>query len=95
MSDEYGGDLVTITDDDGNESVLEHLDTIEIGDDLYMAFVPADMDEDDEDYGMILLKVIEENGEQLFASIDDEDELQNVYERFMEQIFSEDEEPEE
>ena len=40
--------------------------------------------EDDPDYGFILLRVVEdENGDEVFESIDDEDELQDVYERFM------------
>lgn len=33
------------------------------------------MDEDDPDFGIVLLKIIEENGEELFGSIDDDDEL--------------------
>ena len=42
------------------------------------------MDEDDPDYGLILLSVTEdENGEELFESIDDDDKLQQVHEMFM------------
>ena len=29
MSEEYGANFITVTDDDGNEFELEHLDTIE------------------------------------------------------------------
>ena len=57
-----------------------------------MAFVPADMDEDDEDFGLILLRVAEENGEQILADIDDQEELDQVYEQFMTQLFNEDDE---
>ena len=61
-----------------------------------MAFVPADMDEDDEDFGLILLRVMEdENGDQLLADIDDEAELNDVYEQFMEELFDDDDEDEE
>ena len=48
MSEEYGPDFVSVTDDDGNEFELEHLGTLEYNGQEYMAFVPADMDEDDE-----------------------------------------------
>ena len=72
MSEEYGPDFVSVTDDEGNEFELEHLGTLEHNGQEYMAFVPADMDEDDEDFGLILLKVIEQDGEQLLADIDDE-----------------------
>ena len=93
MSEEYGADFVTVTDEDGNEFELEHLGSLEHKDTMYMAFVPADMDEEDEDYGIIILRVMEdENGEQLLADIDNEDELNQVYEIFMEQLFEDEDE---
>ncbi len=91
MSDAFGNDFITLTDDEGNSFELEHLDTLEIDDETYMAFLPADMSEDDEDFGIIILKVIEEDGEEIFGSVDDEDELNRVYERFMEILFDEEE----
>jgi uncharacterized protein YrzB (UPF0473 family) len=94
MNEQYGSDYITITDDDGNEFELEHLDTIEHNGSLYMAFLPANMDENDEDYGMIILKVIEENGEEILGTVDDEQELETVYNTFMVQLFDDQEEPE-
>ena len=42
------------------------------------------MDEDDPDYGLILLSVTEdENGDELFESIDDDAKLEEVHNRFM------------
>lgn len=41
MSEEYGADFITITDEDGNEFELEHLETIEYNGQTYMAFFPA------------------------------------------------------
>ena len=55
----------------------------------YSAFLPADMDEDEPDYGYIILRIEEENGEELFCSVDDEEELAAVYDRFMELLFDE------
>jgi hypothetical protein len=96
MSEDYGSDFITVTDDEGNDFELEHLGTLERQGSTYMAFVPADMDEDDEDFGLILLRVIEdENGEQLLADIDDEAELNDVYEQFMEELFDDEDEEEE
>lgn len=94
MSEDYGADFITVTDDEGNDFELEHLGTLEFQGTTYMAFVPADMDEDDEDFGLILLRVIEENGEQLLADIDDEAELDAVYEQFMEELFADEDEEE-
>ena len=92
MSEEYGPDFITLTDEDGNEFELEHLGTLELNGTVYMSFVPADMDEDDEDFGLILLKVVEKDGEELLADIDDEQELDAVYEKFMEELFEDEEE---
>ena len=58
----------------------------------YLAALPADMDEDDPDFGIILLKIMEENGEELFGSIDDDDELDKVYNYYMEEIFADEDE---
>lgn len=85
--EEYGPDFITLTDDEGNEFELEHLGTLNYNNTVYMSFVPADMDEDDEDFGLILLKVVEKDGEELLADIDDEEELNTVYEQFMETLF--------
>ena len=45
MSEGFGPDFITITDEDGNEFELEHLDTIEYNGQTYMAFFPAVEDE--------------------------------------------------
>ena len=104
MSEEFGPDFITVTDEDGNEFELEHLDTLEYNGNIYMAFFPAtegeetedgqivDVDPDDEEYGMVIMKVIEENGEELFSTLDSEEEEQEVYEKFMERLFADDEE---
>jgi len=91
MGGEFGNDFITVTDDDGNELELEHLDTAEIDGELYMAFLPADMDEDDEEYGVVILKVIVEDNEEILTTVDDEDVLNAVYEHFIERL-SDDEE---
>ena len=88
MSEEFGPDFITVTDEDGNEFELEHLDTLEYNGQTYMAFFPAvegkedgsveDVDLDEE-YGLVILKVIEADGE----------ELELVYQQFMESLFAE------
>lgn len=84
MSEEYGNDFVTIIDDEGNEFELELLDTIDYNGESFAAFLPTDMEEDDPDYGLIILSIVnDENGDEIFESIDDDDKLQQVYEMFM------------
>ena len=89
MNGDYGNDFVTIRDDEGNEFELEHLDTVEIDGNIYMAFLPADLEEEDEDYGMVILKVITQNNEEIFATVDDEAELTKAYASFIDRLNEE------
>lgn len=93
MSEDYGADFITIVDDDGQEFELEVLDTMDYNGETYTAFLPADMDENDPDYGMIILRVVQdENGEDIYESIDDDEQLQDVYQHFMVLLFDDEEE---
>ena len=92
MSNEFGNDFITITDDEGNSFVLEHLDTIEIDDTFYVAFLPADLEEDDDDFGLIILEAVEEDGEESFISVDDDELLESLYDRFIERLPDEEDE---
>lgn len=88
MSEDYGSDFVTIIDDDGQEFEMEILDSIEYKGNNYTAFLPADMPEDDPDYGIIILRsLLDENNDEIYESVDDEAELEDVYEHFMTILF--------
>ena len=41
MSEEFGPDFITVTDEDGNDFELEHLGHLEYNNEVYMAFFPA------------------------------------------------------
>lgn len=95
MSEEYGPDFITVTDEDGNDIELELLDVLEHNGQTYLAFFPAvpeEADEDSDEYGMVILKSITENGEELLSTLDSEEELTEVYDLFMEMLFQDDEE---
>ena len=97
MSEEYGANFITVTDDEGNEFELEHLDTMELGGTTYMAFFPAVTEEEqeqDEDLGLIFMKVIVENGEELLSTLDTDEEAEMVYNAFMEELFEDEDEEE-
>ena len=83
MSLDFGNDFITITDEFGKEFNLEHLATTEVDEQLYMAFLPADIDEDHEDYGIVILKVIEDNNDFLLEAIENEALLGKVYDIFV------------
>ena len=84
MSEDFGSDFITIVDDDGQEFELEVLDSMDYNGESYVAFLPANMDENDPDYGIIILRsVLDENGDELFESIDDEEKLEEVHNMFI------------
>ena len=93
MADQYGSDFMTIVDEDGTEFELEVLSTLEYNGATYLAVVPAvDADEDVDLEVSILKSVEEDDGESTLCAIEDEQELQTVYELIMEQLYEEDEE---
>ena len=95
MDEGYGSNYITIEDEDGNEFELEQIATLAYKDSDYRLFHPADMSEEDPDYGYIILRIEEEDNEEVYCSVDDEDELVAVYDMFMEQLFDEDEDTDE
>ena len=86
MSDEFGPSFITLTDEDGNEIELEHLDTVEYNGQTYMAFLPAEMSLEDA-YELFILKVeLEDDGEEVLVSLDDEDEEAEMFQIFSERL---------
>ncbi len=94
MSEDFGPTFISVTDEDGKELVLEFVSTLEYQGQQYQAFFPAETEgeEEDEDAGLIILKVIHENGEDLLSTPDSEEELEAVYDLFTESLFEEDDE---
>ncbi len=91
MEDIYGSDYMTIVDEDGEEFELEVLTSLEHNGCTYLAVIPAGLEED-ESPDVSVLKSEEEDGEPLLCAIEDEQELQEVYDLIMEQLYSEDDE---
>ncbi len=84
MSDEFdlGPDIVTVVDDDGKEHTFEELDRIETDDgSRYVALLPV-YDDDVEilegDGDVLILKVLEEDGESYLVQIDDDEEFDRI-----------------
>ena len=93
MSEDFGPTFITVTDDDGREIVLEFVDALEHDGQMYQAFFPAETEgeEDDPDTGLVILKVLHENGEDILSTLDSDEELERVYDLFMENLFDDEE----
>lgn len=97
MSEDFGNNYVVLTDEDGNDKEFEHIDTVEMNGETYMAFIPADL-KVDEEAEVVILKVVEEDGEEILASVEDDDEADRIFELVMdrvEDIYEDDDGPDE
>ena len=96
MSEDFGPNFITLTDENGNDIELEYVDAIEVDGQTYMAFFPTVDDEADEaaaeDFGLVILKSVTENGEELLSTLDSDEELDKVYDLFMEQLMADEDE---
>ena len=88
--DQYGSDFITISDDDGKEYELEVLSTLEWNGSTYMAVIPAEDSQDTLELEVSILKSVEEDGEPILCTIDDEQELETVYGLIMDSLYEED-----
>ncbi len=78
---EEEGNVVVLTDPDGNDVEFEHLDTIEYNDEIYVILIETVDDE-----GVTILKLIEGETEEddELVTLEDEDVAEAVYEIFKE-----------
>ena len=91
MEDQFGSDFITISDEDGTEYELEVLSTLEYNGNTYLAVVPAGESLEQLQLEVSILKSVEEEGEPLLCAIEDEAELQAVYDLIMDALYEEEE----
>ena len=87
--DQYGSDFITIADEDGTEYELEVLSTLDYNGSSYLAVIPAGDSADEFQMEVSILKSVEEDGESILCAIEDEQELQAVYDLFMDSLYEE------
>ena len=85
---EYTPELFELVDDEGNKKQFELIDAAEIEGEQYFAMVPAIEDDNflESDCELVILIAVEDNGEEIFASIDDDDEFEMVSQFFMKRL---------
>ena len=87
MAEDYGSDFITIVDEDGTEFELEVLSSIEYNGETYLAVTLAGAE--DEDLQVSILKSVEEDGEPILCAVEDEAEMETVYNLIMDQLYEE------
>lgn len=88
-NENYEPDIISVTDDDGNELLFELLERYESDNGVYVAIIEYRDDAEDiveADYEVIILKVAEENGDEYLEEIEDEAEYNEISEILMNKI---------
>ncbi len=88
-NNDYNPDLITLTDDDGKEFSFEVLDAIETDDGRYLAMLPTYEDPKkmlDDSGELVIVKVVEEDGEEYYTEIEDDDEYETVADAFVDRL---------
>ncbi len=83
--DEERDDIVVLVDENGEEVEFEHIDTIEMNGNEYVVLAPYSEEEPEEqdEEEVVILKVEHgDDGEDSFVTVEDEDELDSVFEEF-------------
>lgn len=91
MSNEYGNDYISLVDENGVETEFEHIDTVEMDDETYVALVPVYDDPQEAveaDGELLILKVVpdDDTGEDILATIEDDEEYERVSKILMKRL---------
>ena len=93
MNNEFGADLITLIDDEGVEHEFEILDEIDNDDGVFYALLPTFDDPQSElesEGTYYIFEVIEEDGEEQLAEVEDDellDKLADIFESRFEELY--------
>lgn len=85
----YEPDIFSVNDEDGNEILFELLERYETDDDVYVAitrYYETDEEIVEGDYEVIILKVVNDDGEEYLAEIEDEMEFEQISDILMAKV---------
>ena len=83
--------IVELTDEDGVTTAFEYQATIELDGAEYVVLMAPEEDDDDEEGSVVIMKIEEQDGEDVYVSVDDDDVAQKVFDLFLEYLDEEEE----
>ncbi len=85
--------IVELIDDDGNELSFEHLMSLEHNGSIYICLAPLEPMEDVAEDELVIMKILQdENGNDYYSTIESEQELNEVFEKYLELAEADEEE---
>lgn len=82
-------DVIVLKDENGQEIEFEYLDTIERNGKEYIVLLPLEEVDEEEEGEVVILEVKESEGEEEFLPVEDDEELNAVFEEFKERMKDE------
>lgn len=85
----YEPDIISVTDENGNEILFELLERYETDDNVYVAitrYYETDEEIVDGDYEVVILKVENDGGDEYLAEIEDEMEFEQISDILMAKV---------
>ena len=89
MSEEFGNNIVSVLDDEGNEHQFEVLDAIETDEGRYVALLPVYSEAEaaiEDDGELVILEVVNDQGDDLLVPIEDDEMFDNIAGIFEERL---------
>lgn len=85
--------IVELVDDEGNEVAFEHLMSLEHKGGVYICLAPLEPMEDVAEDELVIMKILQdEEGNDYYSTIESEEELNEVFEKYLEIAEADDEE---
>ena len=86
--EDYGNDYVTLVDENGKETEFEIVDSLVTENNEYFALIPTETAEniDSDDGELVILKVVEEDGQEFLEPIEDDEEYEEISEIFIDRL---------
>ncbi len=87
-NEDYGNDFVTLVDENGKETEFEIVDSLVTENNEYFALIPTETPENlaSDDGELVILKVVEEDGEEFLEPIEDDEEFEEISEIFIDRL---------
>ena len=84
--------IIELFDENDNPVRFEHIMTLQYKSEDYVLLAPIDPSEDMEEDELLVLQIEnDENGEEIYVSVDDDELVQKVFEKYLEIVESEEE----
>uniref|UniRef100_A0A7C5Z5U1 UPF0473 protein ENL71_00045 n=1 Tax=Caldicellulosiruptor owensensis TaxID=55205 RepID=A0A7C5Z5U1_9FIRM len=89
--DMFADNVVTLVDEEGREISFEMLDKVNYNGNDYIVLLPLEeMEKEDEEAEVVILRIEDRDGEEVYVGVEDEEELENVFEIFQSRFDDED-----